>query len=114
MISIYIMSISDATFFEIIGRELNIYFITVDERDIALAHMSWNMSKNDHTIVSEILTRERIYLNPVTPVWERLEDSASGKYFLFFSHEMGELFMICGGMIVKKTRNANLFYKNIQ
>lgn len=93
MISINIMSISDATFFEIIGRELDIYFITIDERDIALAHMTRNMGKNDHTVVSEILTRERIYLNPVTPVWERLEDSASGKYFLFFSHELWANFL---------------------
>lgn len=99
MISINIVSVSDTAFFEIIGRELDIYFITVDERDIALTHMSRNMPKYDHTIVSEILTRERIYLNPITPVGERLEDSASGKYFLFFSHEMGELFMICGGII---------------
>lgn len=93
MISINIMSISDTTFFEIIGRQLNIYFVTVDERDITLAHMTRYMTKNDHTIVSEILTRERIYLNTITPVRERLEDSASGKYFLFFSHELWANFL---------------------
>lgn len=93
MISINIMSISNATFFEIIGRELDIYFITIDKRDITLAHMTRNMGKNDHTIVSEILTRKRIYLNPVTPVGKRLEDSASGKYFLFFSHELWANFL---------------------
>lgn len=91
MISINIMSVGDATFFEIIGCQLDIYLITVDERDITLTHMTRNMCKNDHTIVAEVLTRERIYLNSVTPVWERLKDSASGKYFLFFNHEMDEL-----------------------
>lgn len=70
MISINIVSISDATFFEIIGCQFDIYFITVDERDIALTHMTRNMGKNDHTVVAEILTRERINLNPVAPVGE--------------------------------------------
>lgn len=51
-----VMTISNATFFEIIGRELNIYFITIDERDITLAHMTRNVAKNDHTIVAELLT----------------------------------------------------------
>ncbi len=51
-----VMTISNATFFEIIGRELNIYFITIDERDITLAHMTGNVAKNDHTIVAELLT----------------------------------------------------------
>jgi len=87
------MSVSDTTFFEIIGRELDIYFITIDERDIALAHMTRYVTKDDHTIVSEILTRKRIYLNAIAPVWERLEDSASGKYFLFFSHELWANFL---------------------
>jgi hypothetical protein len=50
--------------------------------------MTRNVAKYDHTIVAEFLTWERIYLDPVTPVGERLEDSASCEYFLFFSHEI--------------------------
>jgi len=86
------MTISNATFFQIIGRKLDIYFITVDERDITFTHMTGDVAKDDHTIVAEILTRERIYLNAITPVWERLEHSASGKYFLFFSHELTDFY----------------------
>jgi len=111
---IYVMTISNATFFEIIGRQLDIYFITIDERDIALAHMTGNVAKNNHTIITEILTRKRIYLYTITPVWERLEDSASGKYFLFFDHEFRQSVMMCGGIIVKKRCIANLFYKKIK
>lgn len=51
-----VMTISNAAFFQIIGREFDIYLITVDERDIALAHMTRNVAKNDHTIVAELLT----------------------------------------------------------
>lgn len=82
------MTINNATFLEIIWRQLDIYFITVDERDIALAHVTRNVAENDHTIVAELLTGKRIYPNPVTPVGKRLEHSALGKYFLFFSHEL--------------------------
>ena len=51
-----VMTISNATFLQIIGRELDIYSITVDERDIALTHMTRNVAKYDHTIVAEFLT----------------------------------------------------------
>jgi len=86
-----VMTISNATFFQIIGRQLDIYFITVDEGDIALTHMTRDVAKDDHTIVAEILTRERINLYAITPIWERLEYSALSKYFLFFSHEIDGL-----------------------
>jgi hypothetical protein len=82
-----VMTISNATFFEIIRREFDIYLITIDERDIAFTHMTRDVAKDDHTIIAEFLTRKRSYLNAIAPVGKRLEYSASGKYFLFFSHE---------------------------
>lgn len=70
------MTISDAAFFQIIGRELDIYLVTVDEGDIALAHMSGDVAEDDHTIVAEILSRERVDPNAIAPIGERLEYSA--------------------------------------
>ena len=51
-----VMTISNAAFFQIIGRELDVYLITIDEGDITLTHMTRNVAKNDHTIVAEFLT----------------------------------------------------------
>lgn len=51
-----VMTISNATFLQIIGRELDINPITIDEGDIALTHMTRNVAKYDHTIVAEFLT----------------------------------------------------------
>ena len=51
-----VMTISNSTFFEIIGRELYIDLITIDEGDIALTHVTRDVAKDDHTIITEFLT----------------------------------------------------------
>lgn len=81
------MTINNSAFRGVIGSNLDIDDVSVENRDTTLTHMTGNIAGNYHSIFPQFLASKRINLYSIITIWKRLQDSASCSDFFFFCHE---------------------------